>query len=137
MGCGLVWLSNGFLIAIGGWNDQTDLRSVELMLRPWQPLGNTAQNWRFVSSMNNARTYMGTAVLKNRIIVAGGNSEASGTSECLGSVEIFTPPDSFDGNGQWTSVQDMFAPMEVVALFPYSNQLYAIGMCFTISLYMF
>jgi len=112
--CQVVWLLDGRVFAIGGYDGDRYLNSVEMTRREWSSEGEAAGNWRNVARMLNARATFAAVVVHGLILVAGGWTTGHGL---LSSVELFTAPAAADPQalGQWTGMQPMPSPMACLA----------------------
>jgi len=103
----VVWLPDGRIFAIGGW-DGIQLDSVEMLYRDWAFDGETTGTWRQCSPMLAARDDFAAVALHGEVVLVAGGCMSSG--EWLDVVDLFTPPPAA-GNphalGQWTNLQPM------------------------------
>jgi len=112
--CRVVWLPDGRVFAIGGYDERGFLNSVEMTRREWSSEDAPAGDWRNVARMLTARPEFAADVVHGLILVAGGFT--TGFLR-LSSVELFTPPAAADPQalGQWTAMQPMSSPIACFA----------------------
>lgn len=128
----VVWLGNGQIFAIGGYNGKNRLNTVEELNREWGFEGETTQRWRKCGSMFTARSDFTAVVLHQNIVFVAGGDTING--DWLEGVEIFTPPVADDPRalGQWTVIQPMPSPPEGLCSGVFSNgAVFIFGMLFS------
>lgn len=103
----VVWLSDGRIFAIGGWNGHYNMNSVEMLIRKWKFEGETTGRWRPCSNMLTGRSYFAAVVLHDDVVIVAGGLNTDW--EWLQSVELFTPSAAGDpsSTSQWTNLQPM------------------------------
>jgi len=104
----VIWLSDGRIFAIGGWNDGEKLDSVEMLHREWAFDGETTGKWRQCSPMLAARDDFAAVALHGKVVLVAGGFSFNGM--WLDSVDLFTPPPAAGDPcalGQWTNLQPM------------------------------
>lgn len=102
----LVWLSDGRIFAIGGYNGSY-LSSAEMLIREWTSDGQMTGQWQECISMLTKRADFAAVALRDAaVLVAGGDATSGGW---LDRVELFVPPTMGYPRalGQWTEIQPM------------------------------
>ncbi|BHF82955.1 Kelch-like [Sparganum proliferum] len=98
---GLAALADRQVFVIGGYNER-DLAKVEYCQLPdrlSEDIISSPEFWREAAPLNIARCGLGVAVLRGRIIAAGGVASDA--------VEVFQPPNADNQRGQWTLISRM------------------------------
>jgi N-acetylneuraminic acid mutarotase len=105
----------GLLYALGGrWAGVGELTSVEI----YDPATNT---WRAGPSLLRPHSGFGAAVIRNQIVVAGGEIVMNG-NQTLAAVAVFDPQTQL-----WSAAPDMPVPLHGLAVAAVEDRLYLLG----------
>ncbi|KAF7495569.1 Kelch-like protein 10 [Sarcoptes scabiei] len=102
---------NGFIYAIGGFNQLTRIRKCERYNK-------STNSWQEIADLNHNRSDACVAVLNDKIFIAGGINDA-----CVErSVEIYYPE-----SNHWRLIKSMQSPRTSFAICAFQNKIWALG----------
>lgn len=126
--CHLMWLSDGRIFALGGYDGINWFDSVEMINRCWTRDAKTSTKgaWRHVAPMLHTRCLFAAVQIHGVILVCGGFTNGGRN---LASAEIFHPPPPGISKemGQWTSIKPMKSPMQCFGGVVFDDTVFVFG----------